>query len=127
MSKRGIDFGLGVPWAALAQPAIAEFAANPDIHPLAVRVLFAALSRMDSSGHAGFGTGELGRILSSVDRQTGELRKASWSAVSDAIRQAKAAGYVMSDSTARCLVLSPRRFTKSFGQWGNCIHGKAVA
>src|SRR5689334_13622708 len=58
-------------WVAASQTAMEALAARPDISPLAVRVLFAAMSRCNRHGHAVFGPNELRELLGTVDTATG--------------------------------------------------------
>ena len=115
-----IDFGDRVEWGAYAQPAMEMWARSPDVSPMAVRVLFAALGRHDRTGHAPFRVRELAEVLSSVDRKTGALIAARPDSVSKAVRAAKELSYIADASTARCLILSPRVFQKASGGGATC-------
>lgn len=118
--KRKIDFGHRVEWGAYAQPAMTMWARSPDVSPMAVRVLFAALGRHDQTGHAPFRVRELAEVLSAVDKRTGQLVPARPDSVSKAVRSAKELNYITEWSTARCLVLSPRVFQKASGRRMTC-------
>ncbi|MGY1686884.1 hypothetical protein ACI8AK_14965 [Geodermatophilus sp. SYSU D00867] len=118
--KRKIDFGDRVEWGAYAQPAMAMWARSPDLSPMAVRVLFAAMGRHDQTGHAPFRVRELADVLSVADKGTGQLVAARPDSVSKAVRSAKELGYIANESTARCLVLSPRLFQKASGRRTTC-------
>ena len=118
--RRKIDFGNRVEWGAYAQPAMTVWAKSPDVSPMAVRVLFAAMGRHDQTGHAAFRVRELADVLSAVDKRTGQLVTARPDSVSKAVRSAKELGYIAEGSTARCLVLSPRVFQKASGRRATC-------
>lgn len=118
--RKKINFGDRVEWDAYAQPAMEMWARSPEVSPLAVRVLFAALGRHDRTGHAPFRARELAEVLSSADRKTGELVAARPDSVSKAVRAAKELGYIADESTARCLILSPRVFQKASGRSATC-------
>jgi hypothetical protein len=118
--RKKIQFGDRVEWGAYAQPAMTMWARSPDVSPMAVRVLFAALGRHDQTGHAPFRVRELADVLSSVDKTTGQLVAARLDSVSKAVRSAKELGYITEGSTARCLVLSPRVFQKASGRRLTC-------
>jgi hypothetical protein len=92
-------------------------------HPLHYRVYFAALGWANRLGHAQFGEGALGRILSNED---GEPLPAP--SVSNAIDRAKKKGLVTPDSGTRCLVLGAWRFQKAGLGSANCLtHGLRTA
>jgi hypothetical protein len=123
MSSR-IGFGPGVPWAAFSQLEMGLWAQRSDIQPLATRVLFAAMSRVNRAGHAAFGKGELADMLGRLDDRTGEIVSARADTVSKAITAAKRVGFVMDDSTARCLVLPGWAFQRNSGGAASCtVHG----
>lgn len=118
----GISFGPRVEWGAYSQPGMLLLARTQEVKPLAVRVLFAAMGRHDINGHAPFRPRELADILRTVDMETGEVRSAQSDTVSDALRQAKEVGYVLPESTARCVVLAPHMFQKGKGAPLHCVH-----
>ena len=120
----GIAFSGGAAWGAFAQVEIGRWAQRSDITPRAMRVLFAAMGRIDSAGHARWAPGELALVLGSVEQMTGVIVPAARSAVSDAIAVAKRLGMVADDSTARCLVLPDTAFQKARGPVIRCpVHG----
>ena len=120
----GIGFGQGVPWGAYNQRELSRWARSPDLSPLALRVLFAALGRHDATGHARFGPGELAGILSSPDRTTGEMVPARRASVSRAVGAAKELDFLGSQSMARCLVLPSHVFQQG-GIGAPCsVHGQ---
>lgn len=117
-----IDFGDGRPWVACSQVEAQRLSKTPEVSPLAIRVLFAAMGRVRRDGHAPFEVGELRNDLPLLDKATGALRKPSAQAISDAIGQAKSLGFIAWDSNARCLVLSGHAFQKANGAGSRCVH-----
>jgi hypothetical protein len=111
----GIDFGLGVKWVAASQPTMTLWSRNPGLG-LRERVLFAAMGRVDPTGHAPFGVGELASQLGAKD-----------GSVSKAIRQAKEAGLIHADSQARCIILPGYAFQRGKGQQVSCPHDRRQA
>lgn len=125
MSRRGpgIQFAGNAEWGAYCQQEMARWAKTPEVSPLAVRVLFAAMGRHDRSGHAPFDRGELADVLGGVDVRTGEVVPARADSVSKAIKAAKHLGFVGDDSTVRCLILRRQEFQKASGPRVPCrIH-----
>ncbi len=93
--------------------------AQDNRHQLAYRVYFAALGWANRIGHAQFGEGALGRILS--DESGNPLAAPS---VSNAIDRAKKRGLIGSESGTRCLVLGSWQFQKAGLGSGSCLtHG----
>lgn len=117
-----IDFPDHSKWVAVSQKGMASWAGRPDISTLAVRVLFAAMSRADRAGHAVFRPGELRDLLGSVDTATGELLPARSDTLRNGIRAAKRVGMIQDHSVARCLVLAPSMFQRAEGAALKCIH-----
>jgi hypothetical protein len=119
-----IRFAGGATWGAYNQSAMLRRSSRPESGPLSVRLLFAALGRHDRAGHARFAPNELAELLSTVDARTGETAPRRADSLSQAIRLAKAVGYIESESTARCLVLSRADFQKAKGRFERCVvHG----
>lgn len=118
----GISFGQGVPWGAISQTEHRRMAKDAT-HPLHYRVYFAALGWANRLGHAQFGEGALGRILS--DKSGNPL---SASSVSNAIDRAKQKGLVTAESGTRCLALGSWQFQKAGIGSGSCVtHGLRTA
>lgn len=118
-----IEFPGHAHWTAASQYEMNQWASRPDVSPLAVRVLFAAMSRCDPSGHAPFKAGELARILGDgTVNAKGDLMPAGKGTVRNAIRAAKRLGYVLPESMARCLVLNPDVFQRGSGALTKCVH-----
>lgn len=117
-----ISFAGDSQWGAYSQTELSRWSKQAEITPLAVRILFAAMGRHDSSGHARFRPGELADVLGSVDTVTGELVAARADSVSKAIRAAKHLGYITEESTVRCLVLSRHTFQKAWGSTKPCAY-----
>ncbi len=115
-----IQFADGSEWGAYSQVEMARLSRMVEVTPLAVRVLFAAMSRHDRSGHARFARGELADILGSIDVATGEVRAARADTVSGAIKAAKRLGYITERSSARCLVVPRTAFQKRHGRIEDC-------
>jgi hypothetical protein len=110
----GINFGSGVPWGAISQTEHRRMARD-STHPLYYRVYFAALGWAYRLGHAEFGEGALGRILSGKDG-----KPLSAPGVSNAIDRAKKKGLITSESGTRCLVLGGWQFQKAGLGSGSC-------
>ncbi|GAA4727454.1 hypothetical protein GCM10023328_02090 [Modestobacter marinus] len=120
----GIAFAGDAPWGAYCQREMGMWAKRPEVTPLAVRILFAAIGRHDSAGHAVFGPGELAEVPGRVDTATGEVLVARKDSVSDAIKAAKRLGFITEESTVRCLVLGRHAFQKGKGAPKLCpVHG----
>jgi hypothetical protein len=105
MNGPSIGFG-GGHWIALSRDESKRMAQAPEF-PAVIRLWWLALSRINRIGHAQFDRGEIGRILATVDTDTGEVRPLKPSRVSNVIREAKGHGLVGEDSSARCIVLPP--------------------
>src|SRR3954468_22327950 len=90
------------------------WAADPAKGKLSVRILFAAMGRQNSLGHAQFGSGELARILGKFDPETGTITPARKDTVSRAISEAKASGYIDPRSTSRSILGQLRDASGSF-------------
>jgi hypothetical protein len=100
-----ITFANDGPWGAYSQREMARWATEATSGPLWIRVLFAALGRHNSTGHAPFGVGELARILGRTE--------ARLDSVSGALREAKIRGFILPASNARCIVLPHYAFQKA--------------
>lgn len=91
-------------WVAVARHHDAEVARNPYVHT-DVRLIAAARSAIEPSGHAHFGRGELRTILETADKKTGELRPLTPSAVKRAIARLVGGGLLLPGSWSQCLIL----------------------
>ncbi|WP_067496986.1 hypothetical protein [Actinoplanes sp. TFC3] len=100
-----ITFANNGPWGAYSQREMARWATDEKNGPLWIRVLFAALGRHNSTGHAPFGVGELARILGRTEERL--------DSVSGALRTAKKRGFIHPASNARCIVLPHHTFQKA--------------
>lgn len=69
------------------------------------RVYALAYGSHQRNGHAPFGSGEIVRALTIVDRTTGEIHSPRPDEVSRAIRRAVDLGFLSEESWARCLVV----------------------
>ena len=92
-------------WGAYSQREMARWATTASSGPLWIRVLFAALGRHNSTGHAPFGVGELAQILGRPDTRL--------DSVSGALREAKKRQFILPASNARCIVLPHHAFQKA--------------
>jgi hypothetical protein len=119
---RQIGFAGGSPWAAFSQNEMYKLAGEPSTGPLHIRVLFAAMGKMNALGHAELRVGELARILGTVT-DTGEVVACRRDSVSAAIKEAKSRGLIAPESKARCLVLRHHIFQKSTkDRWRCSVH-----
>ena len=91
-------------WSAHYQDVWLERTHNRDL-PAWLRVAFLAYGSHRANGHAPFEQGDVGLVLGSVDRVTGEIRPADKANVQRAIRNAVKAGWLAEGSSARCLVV----------------------
>lgn len=111
-------------WGSVDQHAARRLARDPDVKPLAARVMFAALGWSNLIGHAEFAAGGLAMVLQNADPQTGEMSMPSRGQVNTAIRRAEEMGMVAAGSSRHCL-LAPAWWEKSGGTGGKtCLtHG----
>jgi hypothetical protein len=103
-----------LPWLKTYRRGWETKAANLDLHQW-LRVHALAMVRMPGNRHVTFQPGELGRVLSVVDKRTGVLKPDDNidRAVKDAIRY----GYVDPASTTRCVrILQDDAAYPLFGQ-----------
>jgi len=100
----GVRFGVGggSPWVACSQDTDDRIARD-DRLSTDTRLLAAARSRLEPQGHAHFKRGELSRILSQVNKTTGEIGPMSSNGLRRAIRKLSEAGLLLSDSWSQCL------------------------
>jgi hypothetical protein len=97
-------------------------ARDPDVKPLYLRVMFAAIGWSNLIGHAEFAAGGLATILQSSDPRTGELSIPNRSQTNAAIRRAEAMNLISAGSSRYCL-LAPTWWAKSGGNGGKtCNH-----
>jgi hypothetical protein len=119
---RRIVFAGNSPWAAFSQDEMYKLAGKASSGPLHIRVLFAAMGKMNALGHAELRVGELARILGTVTA-TGEVQACRRDSVSTAIKEAKGRGLIAPESKARCLVLRHHIFQKSTkARWRCSVH-----
>lgn len=119
---RRIVFAGNSPWAAFSQHEMYKLAGEASSGPLHIRVLFAAMGKMNALGHAELRVGELARILGTVTA-TGEVQACRRDSVSTAIKEAKGRGLIAPESKARCLVLRHHIFQKSTkARWRCSVH-----
>lgn len=117
-------FGGDGSWVAVGKDHMKLLSKVPEFD-LVTRLHFAALSRMNRLGHAPFNRGELTRICSSVNKQTGELRPARSDSVNKAIRKAVARGLLEPESGNRCLVVPYHLAQMNSGPVFDCLpHGR---
>ncbi|MFI5496939.1 hypothetical protein [Actinoplanes sp. NPDC051859] len=116
-----IQFAGNGQWVAVSQNEAYRWAGEADQEALHIRVVFAALGRMNSLGHAQFGFGELARLIGTVAE--GEVKARRRDSVSAAIKAAKKRGFIAPESNARCLVLRHYGFQKSTkDRWPCPVH-----
>ncbi|MEU0169466.1 hypothetical protein ABZ214_29105 [Streptomyces iakyrus] len=116
MSSSSINFGPDRPWGGVSQREFQRKAQEP-WHPLAYRVLFAALGWADRQGHAAFDPGKLAALLGKDGKPLSDQ------STNNAISRAKKWDLVSPRSGAACLVLPPYLFQKGKGAPKPCrIH-----
>ena len=109
-------------WGSVDQHAARRLARDPDVKPLAMRVMFAAVGWSNLIGHAEFASGGLALVLQNADPKTGEISIPSRNQVNAAIRRAEQMGLVGDESSRFCL-LAPTWWEKSGGTGGKtCNH-----
>jgi len=97
-------------------------ARDPEVKPLYLRVMFAAMGYANLIGHAEFAAGGLGLVLQSSDPKTGELSIPDRNQINSAIRRAEGMRLVTEGSSRFCL-LAPHWWAKSGGDGGKtCNH-----
>lgn len=109
-------------WVAIDQTAAKRMARDPEIAPLWLRIMFAAIGWSNLIGHTNFAHGGLALVLQSSDPKTGELKIPSASQVANEIRTAKDKGLIGRTSDSTCLV-APDWWLKAGGTGGkSCQH-----
>lgn len=117
--SRGIHFD---EWGAVDQHQARRLARDPEVAPLYLRVVLAAMGWSNLIGHAEFAQGGLALVLQSTDPTTGEISIPSRSQVNAAIKRAKDMDLIHESSTFRCLV-TQTWWEKSGGRGGRtCAH-----
>lgn len=96
----------GGSWVAVSRAYDDTNARNPALST-DVRLLAAMRSRLEPSGHAHFGRGELRLILAKLDASTGELKPLTPSALTRRIKALAGAGLLLDGSWSSCLVSPP--------------------
>lgn len=91
-------------WSRQYQDVWLERTADRSL-PAWLRVAFLAYGSHRANGHAPFEDGDVGLMLGSVDRTTGEIRPADKANVQRAIRNAVKAGWLAEGSSSRCLIV----------------------
>lgn len=104
-------------WGAVDQLEARRMARDPDLKPMAYRVMFAAIGWANLIGHAEFAGGGLAVVLQKSNPRTGEMSIPGQQHVSNVIREARARGLVGDGSNVRCLVV-PDWFEKAGGTGG---------
>ncbi|MGW3731350.1 hypothetical protein [Streptomyces sp. NPDC000851] len=116
MSSSSINFGPDRPWGGVSQREF-QRKAQEHWHPLAYRVLFAALGWADRQGHAAFDPGRLAALLGKDGKPLSDQ------STNNAISRAKKCDLVSPRSGAACLVLPSYLFQKGKGAPKPCrIH-----
>lgn len=111
-------------WGSVDQHYARLLARDPDVKPLTMRVMFAAMGWSNLIGHAEFAAGGLALVLQSANPRTGEISIPSRGQVNTAIRRAEEMGLVAPESCRHCL-LAPVWWQKSGGTGGKTcdFHG----
>lgn len=124
MVARGVPFD---EWGAVDQHSARRLARDPEVKPLYLRVVFAAVGWSNLIGHAEFAIGGLALVLQSANPVTGEISIPSRSQVNTAIKRAKDMKLIHEESDYRCLV-SPTWWEKAGGKGGKtCAHHRIRA
>lgn len=109
-------------WVAVDQVAARRMARDPEVKPLWLRVMFAAMGWSNAIGHTNFAHGGLAFVLQDNDPEKGDLNIPRASTVAHAIAGAKQRGLIGEASDAVCLV-APDWWTKRGGRGGtSCRH-----
>lgn len=111
-------------WGGVDQHKARLLARDPDVKPLAVRVMFASIGWSNLIGHAEFAASGLAIVLQTSNPRTGEIAIPSRGQVNTAIRRAEEMGIVRRGSSRHCL-LAPDWWEKAGGTGGkSCVfHG----
>lgn len=116
---KGIHFD---EWGGVDQLAARRLARDPEVKPLYLRLMFAAVGWSNLIGHAEFAPGGLAMVLQSADPRTGEMSMPNRNQINTAIKRARGMGLLEEGSTFRCLV-APIWWEKSGGTGGRtCAH-----
>lgn len=109
-------------WIGVNQAMARGMARDPEITPMKLRVMFAAIGWANLIGHAEFDPAGLCQLLMKQDPKTGELSIPSGNSVNNIIKEARDTGLVGEGSTKRCLV-APDWWEKAGGKGGrSCSH-----
>lgn len=94
-------------YGAVDQVHARQMARDPDVKPLYLRVMFAAIGWSNLIGHAEFAQSGLAVVLQTNDPRTGELSIPSARQVNAAIERAREMTLVSDTSSRFCLVAPP--------------------
>lgn len=94
----------GPAWSRHFQGPWEERAGDPRL-PLWTRVASLAFGKHRANGHASFGKGDVALTLTTVDRDTGVMKRPDAANVRRAIRLASEYGWLSSESRSTCLVV----------------------
>jgi len=109
-------------WGGVDQQQARHMARDPDVKPLYLRVMFAAIGWSNLIGHAEFAASGLALVLQSSDPRTGEISIPCRRQVNAAIDRARDMGLVSEGSSRFCL-LAPSWWEKAGGTGGkSCTH-----
>jgi hypothetical protein len=113
------------PFSLHRQGVWTERGRNPAL-PTWLRVAALAFGKHKKNGHAHFASGELAKLLAKPGPD-GVPKLPSSSGVANAIKRAKAYGFIAEESTARCLVVPAHAVEGGMGgtPWTACpIHAR---
>ncbi|TYL55753.1 hypothetical protein FXB39_00655 [Nocardioides sp. BGMRC 2183] len=114
-------------WIGVDQHGARQLARDPEVGPVYLRVMFAAIGWSNLIGHAEFAPGGLAMVLQTSDPKTGELHIPSTRQVNKAIERARENKLVGDDSSRHCL-LAPTWWEKAGGTGGKtCSHHHVYA
>lgn len=109
-------------WVGVNQAMARGMSRDPEVTPMRLRVMFAALGWANLIGHAEFDPAGLCQLLMRQDPKTGELSIPSGNSVDNVIKEARDMGLIGEGSSRRCLV-APDWWEKAGGKGGKtCSH-----
>lgn len=109
-------------WGGVDQHEARRMARDPEVKPLYMRVMFAAVGWSNLIGHAEFAVGGLAMILQSANPRTGEISIPDRNQVNAAIKRSHEMGLIADGSTFRCLIAA-HWWEKAGGHGGkSCDH-----
>lgn len=114
-------------WVAVDQTFARRMAHDPEVRPIKLRIMFAAIGWANLIGHANFAPGGLAFLLAKIDPTTGALAIPSAPHVANEIKATRDQGLIGPDSDAACLT-APEWWMKNGGRGGRtCQHHRITA